>query len=58
VKKAIEIWSEVGPLKKVLLHRPGLELKNLTPRYLEDLLFDEIPWLAKAQVEHDGFARA
>jgi arginine deiminase len=58
VKKAIEIWSEVGPLKKVLLHRPGLELKNLTPRYLEDLLFDEIPWLAKAQVEHDGFAQA
>lgn len=57
MKKAIEIWSEVGPLKKVLLHRPGLELKNLTPRYLADLLFDEIPWLAKAQVEHDGFAR-
>jgi arginine deiminase len=57
MKKAIEIWSEVGPLKKVLLHRPGLELKNLTPRYLEDLLFDEIPWLAKAQVEHDGFAQ-
>ena len=50
-------WSEVGPLKKVLLHRPGLELKNLTPRYLEDLLFDEIPWLAKAQVEHDEFAQ-
>ncbi len=58
VKKSLEIWSEVGPLKKVLLHRPGLELKNLTPRYLEDLLFDEIPWLAKAQVEHDGFAQA
>jgi arginine deiminase len=32
-------------------------LKNLTPRYLEELLFDEIPWLAKAQVEHDGFAQ-
>lgn len=57
MKKAIEVWSEVGHLKKVLLHRPGLELKNLTPRYLEDLLFDEIPWLAKAQIEHDGFAR-
>lgn len=52
----MHIHSEVGPLKKVLLYRPGLELKNLTPRYLEDLLFDEIPWLAKAQVEHDGFA--
>jgi len=57
VKKTIQIWSEVGQLKKVLLHRPGLELKNLTPRYLEDLLFDEIPWLAKAQIEHDGFAK-
>ncbi|MFU8794456.1 MAG: arginine deiminase [Dethiobacteria bacterium] len=58
MKKAIKLWSEVGPLKKVLLHRPGLELENLTPRYLEDLLFDEIPWLAKAQLEHDGFAGA
>jgi arginine deiminase len=57
MKKSMQIWSEVGQLKKVLLHRPGLELTNLTPRYLEDLLFDEIPWLAKAQVEHDGFAR-
>jgi len=58
VNKSLRVWSEVGQLKKVLLHRPGLELKNLTPRYLEDLLFDEIPWLAKAQMEHDGFARA
>ncbi len=58
MKEAISVWSEVGPLKRVLLHRPGLELKNLTPRYLEELLFDEIPWLAKAQVEHDGFAQA
>ena len=57
MSKIMQNWSEVGPLKKVLLHRPGLELKNLTPRYLEDLLFDEIPWLAKAQVEHDGFAQ-
>lgn len=56
VNRIMHNWSEVGQLKKVLLHRPGLELKNLTPRYLEDLLFDEIPWLAKAQVEHDGFA--
>ncbi len=58
MKETMQVWSEVGPLKKVLLHRPGLELKNLTPRYLEDLLFDEIPWLAKAQVEHDGFTVA
>ncbi len=58
MNEPMQVWSEVGPLKKVLLHRPGQELKNLTPRYLEDLLFDEIPWLAKAQVEHDGFTRA
>jgi arginine deiminase len=58
LNKPMQIWSEVGQLKKVLLHRPGLELKNLTPRYLEELLFDEIPWLAKAQLEHDGFAHA
>jgi len=58
MKEQPQVWSEVGPLKKVLLHRPGLELKNLTPKYLEDLLFDEIPWLAKAQVEHDGFKKA
>lgn len=58
MKESMQVWSEVGQLKKVLLHRPGLELTNLTPRYLEDLLFDEIPWLAKAKVEHDGFAQA
>lgn len=39
-----------------MLHRPGFELENLIPRYLEDLLFDEIPWLERAQTEHDGFA--
>jgi len=53
--KPMQVWSDVGQLKKVLLHRPGQELENLTPRYLEDLLFDEIPWLAQAQKEHDGF---
>ena len=58
MRKVLQVCSEVGQLKKVLLHRPGQELKNLTPRYLEDLLFDEIPWLAKAQEEHDGFAHA
>lgn len=57
MKMSMQVWSEVGHLKKVLLHRPGPELENLTPRYLEDLLFDEIPWLAKAQVEHDGFKK-
>ncbi len=52
----MQSWSEVGLLKMVLLHRPGAELLNLTPRYLNELLFDEIPWLAKARAEHDSFA--
>ena len=46
---SLTVWSEVDPLRAVLLHRPGEELNNLTPRYLEDLLFDEIPWLRQAQ---------
>ena len=48
--------SEIGRLKKVLLHRPGGELENLMPDYLERLLFDDIPSLREAQREHDAFA--
>jgi arginine deiminase len=48
--------SEVGPLRAVLLHRPGNELKRLTPRNNDQLLFDSIPWLSRAQDEHDAFA--
>lgn len=48
--------SEIGRLKKVLLHRPGRELENLMPEYLERLLFDDIPYLKEAQREHDAFA--
>ena len=48
--------SEIGRLKKVLLHRPGGELENLMPEYLERLLFDDIPYLKEAQKEHDAFA--
>ena len=48
--------SEIGRLKKVLLHRPGAELENLMPEYLERLLFDDIPYLREAQREHDAFA--
>ncbi|MDY3282685.1 arginine deiminase [Dysosmobacter sp.] len=48
--------SEIGRLKKVLLHRPGRELENLMPEYLERLLFDDIPYLQEAQREHDAFA--
>lgn len=54
--KPIHITSEIGKLKTVILHRPGAELENLTPEYLTDLLFDDIPYLEEAQAEHDAFA--
>jgi len=53
----INVYSEIGKLKCVLLHRPGKELENLTPDILERLLFDDIPYLKVAQEEHDEFAR-
>lgn len=53
----VNVKSEIGPLKKVLLHRPGKELENLTPASLERLLFDDIPFLEVAQKEHDEFAQ-
>ena len=53
----VNVKSEIKPLKKVLLHRPGKELLNLTPNTLEELLFDDIPFLKVAQEEHDAFAQ-
>lgn len=53
---AICVKSEVSPLKKVLLKRPGCELEQLVPNSLERLLFDDIPYLHGAQKEHDRFA--
>jgi arginine deiminase len=50
--------SEVGRLRTVMLHRPGPELKRLTPRNNDKLLFDGIPWVSRAQDEHDAFADA
>ncbi len=50
--------SEVGQLGTVLLHRPGPELARLTPRNNDSLLFDGIPWVGRAQEEHDAFADA
>ena len=52
------VTSEVGRLRTVMLHRPGAELKRLTPRNNDALLFDGIPWVARAQEEHDAFAQA
>jgi arginine deiminase len=50
--------SEVGRLRTVMLHRPGPELTRLTPRNNDRLLFDGIPWVGRAQEEHDAFAQA
>ena len=52
------VTSEVGRLRTVLLHRPGAELSRLTPRNNDELLFDGIPWVGRAQDEHDAFAQA
>ena len=54
--QGVNVKSEIGNLKKVILHRPGNELLNLTPNTLEELLFDDIPFLPVAQEEHDAFA--
>jgi len=50
--------SEVGTLRQVILHRPELELKRLTPDNAADLLFDDVLWVSEAQAEHDAFAQA
>ena len=52
------VGSEVGPLRRVILHRPGQELARLTPSNMADLLFDDLPWVSRAQDEHDRFAQA
>ena len=52
------VASEVGRLRTVLLHRSGPELQRLTPRNNDKLLFDGIPWVSRAQEEHDAFADA
>ncbi|MEI4279777.1 arginine deiminase [Klenkia terrae] len=52
------VTSEVGRLRTVVLHRPGAELRRLTPRNNDELLFDGVPWVARAQEEHDAFAGA
>lgn len=54
----IKVTTEINRLQKVMLQRPGLELEQLTPEYLERLLFDDIPYLQGAQREHDAFADA
>jgi arginine deiminase len=52
------VHSEVGRLRQVIVHRPGLELSRLTPQNIRGLLFDDVLWAKRAQEEHDIFARA
>jgi arginine deiminase len=55
---ALGVGSEVGRLRTVILYRPGAELARLTPRNNDELLFDGVPWVERAQEEHDAFAQA
>lgn len=55
--KGLQVFSEIGKLKTVLLHRPGREIENLTPDLMDRLLFDDIPYLEIARDEHDAFAK-
>ena len=52
------VGSEVGTLRRVILHRPDLELRRLTPRNKDELLFDDVLWVKRARQEHDAFADA
>lgn len=55
---ALGVHSEVGTLRRVMVHRPGLEHSRLTPSNAEELLFDDVLWVAQAEREHDGFCSA
>jgi arginine deiminase len=50
--------SEIGHLRQAIVHRPGLELSRLSPRNIEELLFDDVMWAKKAKEEHDAFAES
>lgn len=52
----INVFSEIGKLNSIILHRPGEELTNIVPSLMDELLFDEVPYLKNAQIEHDRFA--
>jgi arginine deiminase len=53
---AVGVHSEVGPLREVIVHRPGLELDRLTPANASSLLFDDVMWAERAREEHDAFS--
>lgn len=52
----VSVYSEVGPLKRVMLHRPGNELAQVHPSHLAEMLFEDTPYLPDAQAEHDSYA--
>ena len=52
------VHSEVGKLRQVIVHRPGLELSRLTPQNIRGLLFDDVLWAQRAREEHDAFVAA
>ena len=54
---ALGVHSEVGKLNKVMVHRPGLEHRRLTPNNAEELLFDDVIWVDRAEEEHDAFVK-
>jgi arginine deiminase len=56
IRMPLGAYSEVGKLRKVMVHRPGLEHSRLTPSNAEELLFDDVLWVARAKAEHDMFA--
>ena len=55
---ALHVSSEVGRLRQVIVHRPGLELSRLTPSNAAEMLFDDVLWAQRAREEHDEFVAA
>jgi arginine deiminase len=55
---SLHVDSEVGRLRQVVLHRPDLELKRLTPSNKDEYLFDDVLWVKRAKQEHDAFAES
>jgi arginine deiminase len=55
---SFSVQSEVGQLRQVIVHRPGLELSRLTPQNIGGLLFDDVMWAKRAKEEHDVFAES
>ncbi|NTU83112.1 MAG: arginine deiminase, partial [Chloroflexales bacterium] len=49
------VHSEVGKLRTVIVHRPGVEMQRLTPQNCRELLFDDVIWVRRARREHDAF---